>query len=464
MSNRPLVLSKLLYKPYAFKKKMKKIKRFTRVDHVVEWRLCLGCGACVPACPNEAISLLNVREQGIRPVVNSVKCRQCGGCVEVCPGLEISHQPMDCPTIAELRREWGPVLEVWEGYATDSRIRYEGSSGGAATALSLFCLEQEGATGVLQIGARQGAPLENAAVFSKSRADLLRCTGSRYSPAAPCEHLDWIQEADGTSVFVGKPCDVVALRKSQAVNPAIDAKVGLAISIFCAGTPATEGTYHILRILGVKPRQARDIRYRGCGWPGATVVRTGDGGASAPQMAYDESWGNILSHYGQFRCRLCPDSTGEFADISCGDPWYREVQPGEPGRSLVLARTARGRHVLHRAMEAGYLQLERVEPNTVSLSQKALLSRRRQLWGRLLVMRLMGVPVPRFRGFSLFSSWLRLSAARKVRSLAGTAKRIVLRRWTKPLKPVVNPDMQPRGDSMNSTAINLDEAGSPCRM
>jgi coenzyme F420 hydrogenase subunit beta len=444
--------------------KMKKMKTFTRVDQVVEWRLCLGCGACVPACPNGAISLVNVREQGIRPVVNSVKCRRCGSCVEVCPGIEISHRPMDCLAIPELRHEWGPVLEVWEGYATDSRIRYEGSSGGAVTALCLFCLEKEGAAGVLQIGARQGSPLENAAVFSKSRAELLRCTGSRYSPAAPCEHLGWIKEAGGKSVFVGKPCDVVALRKSQAVNPELDAKVGLAISIFCAGTPAMEGTFHILRILGVKPEHVRDIRYRGYGWPGATTVKTGDDGASARQMAYDESWGNILSHYGQFRCRLCPDSSGEFADISCCDPWYRTVQPTEPGRSLVLVRTARGRQLLHRAMEAGYLQLERVEPNTVPLSQKALLSRRRQLWGRLLIMQLMRVPVPCFRGFTLFSSWLRLSAAWKVRSLAGTAKRIVLRGWRKPLRPIVNPDMQPQADNMNNTPIDLDESRSPCRM
>jgi len=443
---------------------MNKTKNIRRVDQVVEWRLCLGCGACVAACSNGAITLVNVHDQGLRPVVDSAECRKCGGCIEVCPGIEISHRAFDSRIIPELSREWGPVLEVWEGYATDSEIRYNGSSGGVATALALFCLEKQDACGVLHIGPRQGAPLENAAVFSKSRADLLACTGSRYSPAAPCEKLEWIRQADCPSVFVGKPCDVVALRKSQAINPELDEKVGLAISIFCAGTPATDGTYNILNELDVKPEEAEQIKYRGCGWPGATIVKIkGDPGGTC-RMAYEESWGNILSHYGQFRCRLCPDSTGEFADISCGDPWYRELKENEQGWSLVLVRTEKGKKILQEAMKAGYVKLERVGPDTIPRSQRALLLRRRHLWGRLFMMRMMRVPVPRYMGFSLLGSWLRLSAIDKVRSFAGTLKRIIRRGWRRPLKPIIKPDGLRESDSPESSMMNLDEFESQCKV
>ena len=443
---------------------MKIAKEITRVDHVVEWRLCLGCGACVAACPNRAITLVDIRDQGLRPVIDSAECRKCGGCIEVCPGIEISHRAFDSRIIPELSPEWGPVMEVWEGYATDSEIRYNGSSGGVATALALFCLEKQDTCGVLHIGARQGAPLENAAVFSKSRADLLACTGSRYSPAAPCEKLEWIRQADCPSVFIGKPCDVVALRKSQAVNPELDEKVGLAISIFCAGTPATGGTYNILSEIGVKPEEAEQIRYRGCGWPGATTVKIkGDPGRTR-QMSYEESWGNILSHWGQFRCRLCPDSTGEFADISCGDPWYRELKENEQGWSLVLVRTEKGKEILQEAMKAGYVKLECVEPDTLPQSQKALLLRRRHLWGRLFMMRMMRVPVPRYMGFSLPGNWLRLSAIDKVRSFAGTLKRIILRGWSRPLKPIIKRDRLRESSSPESSMMNLDEFESQCKV
>lgn len=182
-------------------------------------------------------------------------------------------------------------------------------------------------------------------------------------------------------------------------------------------------------MLGVRPEKVEELRYRGCGWPGMTTVKVKGTDGEQRQMAYEESWGNILSNYIQFRCRLCPDGTGEFADISCGDPWYREFEPDEPGRSLVLVRTERGRSILQRAMEAGYIELERAQPEIVAASQKALLNRRRALFGRLLAMRVMGVPVPRYTGFSLFNNWLALSTIKKIRSILGTFQRIIMRGW-----------------------------------
>lgn len=439
--------------------------KFKRIDQVVGRRLCLGCGACVPACDNQAISLVDIQDQGTRPIVNSARCRECGSCVEVCPGIDISHRPFNDqdPMMRELSPEWGPVLEVWEGYAGDPEIRYCGSSGGAATALALFCLERQNASGVLHIGAKPEAPLENIAVFSRSRTELVTRTGSRYSPAAPCEKLPWIQEAFGPSVFIGKPCDVVALRKSEAVNPSLDGKIHLAISIFCAGTPSTKGTYHILEALGVAPEEARAFRYRGCGWPGATVVTMkGDGGRSR-QMSYEESWGNILSKYTQFRCRLCPDSTGEFADVSCGDPWYREIQPDEKGWSLIVVRTEKGRRIVQEARKAGYLELQDADPSILPRSQKALLARRRHLWGRLFAMQMMRVPTPRFAGFSLFRIWLKLPVREKLRSFIGTLKRIIVRGWMKPLKPIVTSDGLHEIRNAEEH-IRLNEFGSQCKL
>jgi coenzyme F420 hydrogenase subunit beta len=354
--------------------------------------------------------------------------------------VEISHQSFNNETIPELCESWGPILEVWEGYALDRKIRFKGSSGGAATALALFCLEKERAFGVLQTGTRPEDPLHNVPVLGKSKEELLACTGSRYSPAAPCERFDWIREASRPIVFIGKPCDVVALRKSQAADPKINENISLAISIFCAGTPTTEGAHNILGELGVKHGEVEELRYRGCGWPGMTSAKVRGGGGRTHQMTYQESWGNILSNHVQFRCRLCPDATGEFADVSCGDPWYREIESGEHGWSLVLARTRRGREVLQEAVKADYVKLERVGPSVVPQSQKALLTRRRHLWGRLLMMQMMRVPVPRYTGFSLFKNWLKLSALEKLRSLAGTLKRIMLRGWMRPLKAVIKSD------------------------
>jgi len=409
------------------------VRTIKNAADVARWRLCLGCGACVPACPHNNIQLVDIQDQGLRPVLNEAKCQQCGQCIRVCPGIDLTQQPFNSETIPPLRQAWGPVLEIWEGYAADPEICFEGSSGGAATALALFCIEKENFAGVLHIGAKPEYPLRNVPVFSRTREELLRHTGSRYCPAAPCERLNWIQESTAPCVFIGKPCDVVALRKSEAVNAKLNNKVGLAISIFCAGTPATQATHNLLKALGVKPEEVEELRYRGCGWPGAAAVKIKGDGRQIRRMTYEQAWGDILSKHTQFRCRLCPDSTGELADISCGDPWYRKPESGEPGMSLVLVRTEKGRKVVEEAMTAGYVQLQRADPSALPLSQKSLELRRRHLWGRLLAMRLFLIPVPKYRGFHLFSNWRGLSTGDKVRSVLGTIRRIVTRSWWRAL-------------------------------
>jgi coenzyme F420 hydrogenase subunit beta len=234
-------------------------------------------------------------------------------------------------------------------------------------------------------------------------------------------------------VFVGKPCDVAALRKYELLFPDIRAKILAAVSIFCAGTPSTEGTLAVLKALGVSSESLSSFRYRGGGWPGkATAVEKETG--QKKEMTYEQCWGGILSRYVQFRCRLCPDSTGEFADVSFGDPWYQPPAPDEPGRSLVVVRTEQGRRLLHQALEKGYLVLESVSETVIARSQPSLLNKRRHLWGRLAVLRLLGIPCPRFRGFCLFHSWTHLSLKEKLKSLLGTARRVWSRKLYRPFQ------------------------------
>jgi coenzyme F420 hydrogenase subunit beta len=144
-------------------------------------------------------------------------------------------------------------------------------------------------------------------------------------------------------------------------------------------------------------------------------------------MTYREAWDNILTPCVQFSCRICPDHTGEQADISCGDPWYREIEKNDPGRSLVLIRTETGREIFHAAHKTGYIKTSKGDPSIVGASQISILQNRRHLYGRLLAMNIMGLPVPVYSGFNLKENFRDISISEKIKSIAGTAKRIITR-------------------------------------
>ncbi|MBV5329104.1 MAG: Coenzyme F420 hydrogenase/dehydrogenase, beta subunit C-terminal domain [Chlorobium sp.] len=401
----------------------------------------MGCGACQWACPNNAISLCDIVDKGIRPVIDETLCKKCGKCVEVCPGVKLVHEEFPNECITELSTTWGPILQIQEGFATDKEIRFKGSSGGVATALALWALENGGFAGVLHIKVDPNDPIRNIPTFSRTRADLMQTVGSRYAPAAPCQAFNQIKQAEGSCVFIGKPCDCAALRNACRMDEKLAANVGLVVSIFCAGTPTTAGTLSILRALNIlNPTEITSFRYRGHGWPGAATAEVVDlkpanrMNAECRQysMSYAEAWGNILSKYGQLRCRLCPDKTGEFADISLGDPWYRETQE-DSGRSLILIRSRIGEKIWEVLQNQSYLEVEPSIWSRLPDSQKSIHQGRSVLWGRILVMKIWRIPFPILTGFNLIYNWGNVSTKQKMKTLLGTLRRIIQRNWARPL-------------------------------
>ncbi|HVR78115.1 MAG TPA: Coenzyme F420 hydrogenase/dehydrogenase, beta subunit C-terminal domain [Acidimicrobiia bacterium] len=131
----------------------------------------------------------------------------------------------------------------------------------------------------------------------------------------------------------------------------------------------------------------------------------------------------------EWRCYVCADHTGEFADVAVGDPWYRPIPPDEPGRSRVVVRTERGRQLVNAAISSDSLRLERVSSNILPASQPNLLKAEGATWGRTVATRMVGVASPRYRNFRLLPIWWRhLSGLEKTRSILGTFKRVITKR------------------------------------
>ncbi len=398
------------------------------VEDVAAYRMCIGCGACAAMCPEENIELVDLEHDGIRPFKKNQQCQNCVKCVDVCPGYTLEHTQPGAGIDQRLRKTWGPVREIWEGYAADKDLRYHGSSGAAASALALFGLKSGTARGVVHIGPDPDTPWKSRTEVAHGFKELLNRTGSRYAPASPCDALRTVRESDEPVVFIGKPCDVAAVRRAQQMDPVLSERIVCLVSIFCAGTPSTNGTRELLRTLDVQPEHVKAFRFRGRGWPGHVAIQKRGERGLTDMISYKDSW-HMLQRFRPLRCHLCPDGTGEFADIACGDPWYHEVTGEDPGRSLVIARTKTGQEYLRRAHEAGFIRLQKSGAYALTGSQPNLAQKRGALWGRLSSLSLLGIPTPRYKGFSLFGNWLGLDMAQKLRSVIGTLRRGLQRKY-----------------------------------
>ncbi|NTW38911.1 MAG: hypothetical protein HGA44_03335, partial [Cellulomonadaceae bacterium] len=324
-----------------------------------------------------------------------------------CPGVGVRAAT---PAGAHRDATIGPVLGAWQAWATDEEIRFSGSSGGVLTALAAWLTASGEATQV--VGAASGPdPRRTVSVTIRSREEAIASSGSRYAPASNAARAEAL---DPAGAFIGKPCEVSAVRE---LTGATGAPAPLLLSFFCAGTPSQDATSRLASHLGMPTgTPLSSLRYRGQGWPGRFTAVAQDG--REVSASYDDSWGAFLGPSVQWRCKVCPDGVGEHADITAADFWHADDR-GYPdftegaGISALVARTPRGLAAVERAVAAGVIAVEPIEVGALVAVQPLQRKRRALLLGRLVGARVAGRPVPRFRGFGL----LRLAAADPVGSL-----------------------------------------------
>jgi coenzyme F420 hydrogenase subunit beta len=393
------------------------------LDRIVQDGLCQGCGGCVAAIGREHLQMRMQLDGYLRPQrVGPPSPSEDERIGAVCSGFRLEHQS------AEVKhdRMWGPLASVQTGHATDPEVRFRGSSGGVISALALHLVESGKVDFVVQTRADPANPLGNRTEASVSRGDILEAAGSRYAPSAPLSDLETHFSTGKRFAFIGRPCDVAALRALSNVDPRVAQQVPVMISFFCAGVPSRRGAQAVLKALGVDEQELKEFAYRGRGWPGLTRAVRKDG--TEATMDYNSSWGTILNRHLQFRCKICPDGTGEFADVVCADAWYGK--DGYPdfaeaeGRSLVIARTARGQSLLGEASAAGVIVLDDLSVSAIRAMQPYQYDRKHAVLARLAAMWLKGRLTPQFKGLALLALTLRRSPVWLLRNTLGTYRRI----------------------------------------
>lgn len=394
------------------------------LSRVAKGDLCAGCGAC--ASLSAAVEM-RMADGYLRPEQSSEIAAEAEAAIAaVCPGLSVKldhNAPIDDVL-------WGPIRRMEKGHATDPAFRHEGASGGGLSALLAHLVESDAVDFVVHVAADPDNPVGNRTVVSRTGAEVLAAAGSRYAPSAPLAEIGAIAAAAAANgekgAFAGKPCDAAALRAMTARDETLERVFPYILSFFCAGVPREAGAHAIVKQLGFEPNEVAAFRYRGQGWPGRATATTVDGRSNS--MTYMESWGDILSHHVQFRCKVCADGIGSFADVAAGDAWESDERGYPkfeelPGESLLVARTAKGEALVDAARAAGVIESRPMEPGELDLIQPGQFRRRTMLSARLAALGLLGRPKPAYDGFHLAAAGRRGSATDRLRNFLGIIRR-----------------------------------------
>lgn len=342
----------------------------------------------------------------------------------LCPGLGLT-QTAPAATDHPL---WGPVVAARVGWSTDADLRRNASSGGALSGVLVHLLASGRVDRILQTAAAPELPTGNTSVISTDADGIFSAAGSRYAPSSPLAGLERWLDGEERLAFVGKPCDVAALRSWSRTDPRIDKRFPVMISFFCAGVPSLTGARQVVQAMGADPDNVTQFRYRGDGWPGFAKATLQDG--TNTRMSYADSWGGILSKHVQFRCKICPDGTGGFADIVCADAWETDdkgypVFEEQDGQSLILSRTQTGEEIVTEAIAADRLRADAFDLRTLRAMQPGQVRKRQLTLPRMMALWVTLRPSPRFRGFHLLRNTRQAGLADPARNFLGMIRRIL---------------------------------------
>ena len=330
---------------------------------VIRNDLCIGCGACVAACPSYVLRIF-----GEVPIMKEY-CHRDGFCYHQCP------QTVD-PKELE-RRVFGRNVGASEPFgiyqhafsvkarAPDILARCQ--DGGAVTGLLAELLETEYIDAAVAIG-EGNLPWQPAPKVVLDRDDVLACAGTKYSRGAVIFGL-----RDAVDLYmreriavVGTPCEIKALRQMQTGERApyrLTDNIKLCIGLFCMGAwpyarlkRILEEQFHI----DLREVAKFDIK-RGQ----FLIYRRRKPKRVVPLKA--------LRKFVCGSCKLCPDFAAELADISIG-------AAGSPlGRSTVVLRTSTGVEAFEQARRARVFDvkpLEEVKPGAEAIEMSSRAKRR----------------------------------------------------------------------------------------
>ena len=301
---------------------------------------CAICGACINACPVDAISMDKVHLDFRYPQIKEDICIHCNQCEKACPILGNKGKP----------DEGYPV--AFAAKSENDSMRMRSSSGGVFYELADQMLRDGGYV----CGAVFDDEFHVKHILSNAKEDILRMMGSKYaqSDVGYCyREVKDVLEKGCKVLFSGCPCQVAGLRTFLGKEyPNL-----LLVELICHGIPSD----HMLQTyIGMQERKygARltrmEFRNKKKGWHRSSVRMEFENHRiySIPYTADAYTIGflrNITLKSSCYDCHFRNFVAG--SDITLGDFWGAEVELPEDdnkGISAILVNSGKGMDIIDR--------------------------------------------------------------------------------------------------------------------
>ncbi len=360
-----------------------------RFQKIVDDDLCIGCGLCEAVAGSNKINMQKDQQGELRPVVlQPLSEGLVDKIYDVCPSTRVDGLPDTlCEEAPKHDLVWGPYHDMQEAWAGDSEVRFEGSTGGGLTALAMYLLDSEQVDFIYHVKSHDAEPTFGQGTISRNQQQVLAAAGSRYGPTAMLKDIEAVLERNQPFAFIGKPCDISALRNLARHDKRINRLVRYWLTPVCGGYMPDQSMQKILDKSNIERDSITHFRYRGRGCPGPTSAKLQNG--NRKDWTYFDFWGEDESDWSlPFRCKVCPDGIGDSADIAAADTWpgggpVRELIDSDPGTNSLIIRTETGLRLVRAAQEAGYLELgKKVGPEYMNQTQPHQVAKKKNVAAR----------------------------------------------------------------------------------
>lgn len=247
---------------------MKLIKPLV-LSKVVENDLCVGCGACVQACPSKALDV-NWSGYGFLVATSADNvCDGAGACIQVCPfnpepGPDYKNE--DALAAAFLSEapnhhpKMGRYNALYAGYS--NKHRDTSSSGGIATFFYEKLFDKRLINHVVTVGESKAADAHYKYNIVSSKDELLTISQTRYHPVTLATALETIKQLEGRVAISGIGCFIKAVRLAQDKDPVLREKIAFTVGIICGGLKSKFFTDYLASSAGATLNDFSKPEYR----------------------------------------------------------------------------------------------------------------------------------------------------------------------------------------------------------